>query len=171
MKKTIYPCIAILIIVLPLFLLLRSCTVLLRSCTVSNRQPDEDDLEQYLDENNDDFNTVLDYLLNQNGRVHFEYDGINFENWFDTELPNDVKSAIIRLKRHNRIIVMKSGNTILIELWHPFMRELSCGLAYSINGSDEPVVEYATEMTPLSEPGWYYYVDDFNTWRAEQDPA
>ena len=161
MRKSVYAGIGMLIIIIPLLFLLRSCSTM-------NRQPDKDELEQYLCENSDDFNTVLDYLLKQNSRVHIVYDGIEFENWFDTEIPKNIKRAIKRLKRHNRIIVSKSGNTILIELWHPFMREISCGLAYSINGLDAPVVDYATEMTPLSEPGWYYYVDDFNTWRAEQ---
>ena len=145
-------------VVLPLF-----C-----SCGISNGQPTSNELEEYLCENIDEFNSIIDFAADQRGRVHITYNGTEFENWFDTEIPEDVKKTIKSLKYHNRIIILKSGNTVLIELWHPFMREKSCGLAYSINGIDIPIVEYAVEMEPLSIAGWYYYVDDFNTWRVEQ---
>ena len=159
MMKSVRAGIALLIfIVLPLF-----C-----GCGANNGQPTSNELEEYLCENIDDFNSIIDYVVDQNGRVHITYNGTEFENWFDTELPKDIKQTIKKLKRHNRIIILKSGNTVLIELWHPFMREKSSGLAYSINGIDIPVVEYAVEMVPLSIAGWYYYVDDFNTWRVEQ---
>lgn len=136
-------------------------------CGMVSEQPDKEELEQYLHENSDDFNTVLNYLIGQNGIVYFDYDGVEFENWFDSDVPTDVIKAIKRLKRDDRIVVSKDGNTIFFGLWMPLMSEKSRGLAYSINGVDEPEVGYTIEMTPISEPGWYYYVDDFHAWRSE----
>ncbi len=150
MKKSVRAHIAIIIIIFPLLFLLYGCS------TVSE-QPTKEEFEQYLCENSDDFDTILNYLIDQKSIVRFVYDGVDFENWFDTDVSEDVINAIKRLKYHDRIIVSKSENTIYIELWHPFMKEKSSGLAYSINGVDKPEVEYITEMTPISEPGWYYY--------------
>ncbi len=31
-----------------------------------------------------------------------------------------------------------------------------------------PEVQYATEFTPVSDDGWYYYVADYNEWRVNQ---
>ena len=40
------------------------------------------------------------------------------------------------------------------------------GIAYSINKTDKPVIEFLTELEQLSENGWYYYKADYNEWRT-----
>ena len=61
--------------------------------------------------------------------------------------------------------INKIGNTIYLLQWKG-IRDIGCGVAYSINGIDLPKIQYATELVPLSEDSWYYYVADYNETRS-----
>lgn len=76
-------------------------------------------------------------------------------------------SAFKQLRSKGYEFFSKKGNTISFGIWSRF-RDVGCGIAYSIDGA-EISVEYMAESAPLSEDGWYYYVDDFNEWRAQND--
>ena len=43
-------------------------------------------------------------------------------------------------------------------------RDKDCGIVYSFSG-EKPNIEFLTELSPLSEQGWYYYVSDFDEYR------
>jgi len=61
--------------------------------------------------------------------------------------------------------INKSGNTIYLQRWAA-IRYKSAGIAYSLNG-EEPKIDYATKIEPLSEKDWYYYETDVNAWKAQ----
>ncbi len=137
---------------------------MLTGCT--NREPpDIEAMEAYFQKNYDDILLVTSFLIQQEGSVHIDYDRDDFESWFDVKVPQKIKKTIMSLRENQRIVVSKRGNTIVYTIWIPDMTEKDCGIAFSINGTDIPEIEYATVITPLSKPGWYYYVVDFNEWR------
>ena len=141
---------------------------LMCGCGQFQSPPDINAAIEYFKENQEDLQLVKDFLLEQND-VYIICDRIKIDNWKGTSLSDEVCAAIKRLRNdQTQILIIKQDNTIMISMFFPEVREISSGFAYSINGVDTPHVAYAIEMTPISDIGWYYYVEDFNTWRAEQ---
>jgi len=66
----------------------------------------------------------------------------------------------------------KGGNAVHFERWS--MMEHGSGIVYSIDGTiitdgDRSGLDYLTRLEPLSEPGWYYYEEDYNEWRNRRN--
>lgn len=101
-----------------------------------------------------------DLYINEKGETAWaDFADIAIEDKF-------VSCAVKRLESNDYAYINKVDNTIKFCLWVG-LRDVSCGVAYSINGIDEPQLQYMVELKPLSEPGWYYYVTNYNQWRAE----
>lgn len=76
-----------------------------------------------------------------------------------------VVTAFQQLRKKGYEIFDKNENTIKFETWSG-IRDVSAGIAYSVDGT--PIsIEYMTECEQLSEPGWYYYVTDYNKARLK----
>ena len=106
-----------------------------------------DDVELYIDE---DCETARAGL---NGSVHID--------------DATVVSALQQLKARGYRFFSKDGNTICFGIWAR-LQDVGCGIAFSMDG-EAISVQYLTEAVPLSEDGWYYYVDDFNEWRTRHN--
>ena len=131
--------------------------------------PTLEEAEKYFEENRKDLEIVADFLINESNDVYIMHYAHRWENWKNTELTNDVRKAIERLRNGQyKICITKDEDTIGITIWFPAVLEMSSGFIYSINGKEPPVVQFATTLKPLSEPGWYFYIEDFNTWRLQQ---
>jgi len=76
----------------------------------------------------------------------------------------DVVAAVERLFQKSNFHVISSIPNEFIEFQKWSARDIGCGIAYSFD-EDKPAIEFVTELIPLSESGWYYYVSDFNTYR------
>ena len=76
-----------------------------------------------------------------------------------------VVNAIDWLGKRGYSIMDKTENTIYFQRWTRF-KDFGSGIAYSINGKDEPELQFLTKLEPLSEDGWYYYEADYNEWRV-----
>ena len=61
----------------------------------------------------------------------------------------------------------RDGNTIYFVRWTRLM-DFGAGIAYSVNGKDEPELDFVTKLEPLSEDGWYFYEEDYNEWRVRK---
>ena len=58
------------------------------------------------------------------------------------------------------------GNIVFLR-WRFFSE--GRGIVYSLDGStpeESRGLTYLVEIEPMSEEGWYFYVDNFNVWRA-----
>ena len=66
-------------------------------------------------------------------------------------------------------VIGKRGEGIFFMRWST--RERGRGIVYSINRTtpDESMITFLTELEPLTEDGWYFYVDDFNEWRRQNN--
>ena len=130
--------------------------------------PTLEEAENYFRENRKDLDIVVDFLANQENDVVIVCYSTRLENWKDITIPPKVRRAIKRLRNgQNRIIVTKDENKIDITIWVPSVQEMSSGFVYSIDAEITPDIQYATVMEPMSEPRWYFYIEDFNTWRVE----
>ncbi len=135
--------------------------------------PTVEAVEERFNENYDDILTVVSFMINS-GHEDIQirdYSGtmyVDFE-WIDIT-DASVNSAVERLLGSNLYrYIFKSGNTIQFIQWTG-LQDIGCGITYTINGIDLPEIQHMTEIVPLSQDGWYYYVDDYNEWRLQQTP-
>lgn len=139
--------------------------------------PDVATVEAHFQDNYEDIQIVVDFMVNTEYRT-IDIDTADRTMLADlerVEIANvAVNGAVERLlgesiwdnKQYDYIY--KSGNTIIFPQWDG-AQDIGCGIAYSINETDHPRIQYCTELVPLSQTGWYYYVDDYNTWRIENN--
>ena len=137
----------------------------------SNTPPKQEDVQRHLWDNWSEIQTIVDfmvdsgyedvYIMDASGEVTADLEKITITD----ETVLDAISALI--SEGNYYSIAKSGNTIKLLQWRG-IRDIGCGLAYSINGTDLPDVQFCTTLTPLIEPGWYYYVADYNKWRSSR---
>ena len=80
-------------------------------------------------------------------------------------IPDDLKKPIeYLLKTGVNVISSRSHNTIGFTLWSS-MNE-SRGIKYSRTG-EEPSREQIIVLRRLSQEGWYYYVHNYEKWKAQ----
>ena len=148
--------------------------VTLTGCALFNTPPSASDIDNLLDENYSYIMIVTEFLID------LEYDAVYISDtsqkmFADFNQINITKSSVnsaIRYLWENKVCrgISKQGNTIQIRHWSG-SQEIGCGLAYSINHTDVPEIQFVTELSPLSKDGWYYYVDNYNKWRNEKTNA
>lgn len=155
-----------------LLTLLLGLTVLLFGCSAFNSMPTADEAQETFNENYAYIQTVVSYMVSE------PYEKISVDDasgtmyadfaYRDIENSSVVEALTFLFNSAGYMHIYMSGNTIYFEQWRS-VHERDCGVAYSINGIDEPDVQYMTECVPLAETGWYYCVVDYNLWRVEQD--
>ena len=155
----------------------------LSGCVLAKRNtpPTVETVETWFQENRADFLTIVDYCR----RSEYELLIISlYEVYGDTSLDDvlddvfadfdsitiedrEVRSAIERLFSKGICLgIYKEGKVIEFLLWTGFIRDIGCGLLYISIPNHKPSTQYMTERQPLSEDGWFYYIDDYNEWRA-----
>lgn len=158
-----------------LFFLASLCTIL-TGCF--SEPPDVASVEEHFRNNQEDIQTVVDFIINSEfSSVSISTaDGTMLADLERVEIENeDVNSAIKRLLGHKPgdrrqyYSIYRSLNTIEFSQWSN-SHDIGCGLAYSISGEFPPIIQYCTELVPLTEEGWYYYIDDYNSWRTGKRP-
>ena len=77
----------------------------------------------------------------------------------------DVIEAVYTLFRQGYGEISKGGNIIVFQRWSNL--DAGRGIVYSINGNTprEDEINFLVEILPLSQEGWYFYIEDFNEWR------
>lgn len=159
-----------------LLLMVFLCTIL-TGCFPNT--PDVESVEEHFRSNQEDIQIVVDFL------VSMEHPSV-YINTTDSTVLVDLERIEIEDEKVNAAIKQlledsifdtkqyynfadKTRNAIHFGLWCS-AQGVECGVAYSINGEDLPLSQFCTEIVPLSEPGWYYYVDDYNEWRVGKRP-
>ena len=141
--------------------------------------PSAEKMERIFNRDQDDLFTIKDYF------VESEYSELRIDISSYTKHPDminagreigdveiedaEVLDAIKRLfEQHGYESISKDGNTIEFHEWSALL-DNSRGIAYSINGIDEPEITFGTKLEPLDEEGWYYYEADYNEWRKRHN--
>lgn len=137
-------------------------------------QPDRDKMGKYLERDKADFAIIIEYFVNS------DYSYINIDksdlkkgvmftgaNTRDEEIEDEavIKSLNRLLGKRGYRVIGRNDNTIFFQKW-AFL-EKDCGIAYSINGEDKPIVEFLIKLEELSEDGWYYYEADYEEYRNQ----
>ena len=145
---------------------------------LSPNVPGIDFMKDEFDKNREDFYLIIEYLLNSDFsdiRIHRSSQLgsgiIEMFVWPEMERivvsdPN-VSDAINRLFGQGYRSINKSGNGISFLRWTTL--DAGRGIVFSIDGSSPTQadgLQFLIEIQPLSEDGWYFYVDDFNVWRS-----
>ena len=141
----------------------------------SAEPPNVEAVEDHFQNNRETIQIVVDFLLNidcpsvyintTDGTMLADLDRIEIK---DNKANNAIKRLLgssLFAKKQYRFII-RERNTIIFAQWSN-SQQVGCGIAYSINKEVSPSIQYCTKLVPLSENGWYYYVDDYNTWRVE----
>lgn len=74
----------------------------------------------------------------------------------DEDVLDSVKAL---LNRGGYNIIGRNGNTVYFESWS--LNSRSRGIAFSLDKSATPYVDFIVESEPLSVNGWYYYRTDY----------
>ena len=152
-----------------------SC-ILLTGCLSS--PPDAESVDARFQNNYEDIQIVVDFVIDSEYQdIHINTtDGMMWADFETVEISNEeVNSAINRLLGRSfwgdrqYLAIYKSGHTISLPQWSG-PQDNGCGVACYITEVMLPRIEYCTELTPLSQTGWYYYVDDYNAWRVGKRP-
>lgn len=147
-----------------------------------NTPPSVDTVQEQFVNNLDDINAVVSFMQSSGYEGFFIQDSSGTASFFiqdSTELAssgsrtiqiqdNEIRSAIKHLF-HNRnyLDISKIGNTVTLLQWRGAC-DVGCGIIYTNNVEESINTEFVTELIPISEDGWYYYVSDYNAWRNGQ---
>ncbi len=140
-----------------------------------NSPPNKDKVEQYLQMNRDNILIITEYLINSEySEIFIQNDhherGVMFTGLETGDVQIDdaeVFDAIGELfKKTKSGVIDKTENTIHIQIWSNL--DNGRGIAYSIDGK-EPSLNFLTKSEPLSVKDWYYYEEDYNEWRIQNN--
>lgn len=98
------------------------------------------------------------YINNDDGTMLADLTRMEIDN-------KEVLVSVKHLLNDEYMHIIKNGNTIYLLQWKSF-RDIGCGIAHTINQATTPEIDFITELIPISEDGWFYYVSDYNTWRS-----
>ena len=141
--------------------------------TYEKKPPSVEDVDSFVAENWSDISTVNDYLLDlgardayitrSNGSILIDLDRLKIED-------DAVMKAVRSLWKNGckGIDMHIERNAISYTIWTRLSSQAACGFEYAIDHSLIPEAQYQTELVPLSEDGWYYYLAEYEKWRVEQ---
>jgi len=78
---------------------------------------------------------------------------------------SEAAEAVCYLFRRGFRVISINEQVVSFQRWSNL--NAGRGIAFSADGStpDKATFEFLIELTPLSEAGWYFFVEDFNEWR------
>jgi len=142
-------------------------------CRIESTPPEASAMEKVFQQHREDLAMVRDFLLSLGSASASirSSDGKFFSN-FEWKHIEDAKvvDAIEKLWGNgtSSIVLYQEWNSISFEMWYSH-QDIGCGIVCSIDGIREPTLQFLTLLEPLSESGWYYYVEDYNQWRTNHN--
>lgn len=141
------------------------------SCSDLNTPPEKKTVQQVFDEHYEDIMLLFSFMeASEYNHISIsDASGTIFADFSHVQIQdNDVCNAIEHLlKKGPYIKIAKLDGTISMLQWTG-LQDIGCGVLYSQNIEESIEVEFVTELIPLSEDGWFYYVSDYNAWRVGQ---
>ena len=158
--------------VLPMFLALSSQSAL--------RAPTFQQTERFFEENKEKFIIIAEYLTNlelYNIGVSWDSPGIveTTSNYVQLSIFREPERITVSNENASEAIhalfgasyngIWKYEHGITFTRW--FMRDHSRGIVYSIDGRipDSDTILFLTELHPLSEENWFFFIENFSEYR------
>lgn len=135
----------------------------------ASHPPTVSTVENQFLENHQNIILIKDYFL-QSGYdsiyIH-SANGYMFADTQNIQIPDDTVREIVKalIADEKYSVIIKNGNTIWFQQWTRFT-DAGAGLAYAPSETDLSKIQYLTEYEALSESNWYYYVDDYTSYRT-----
>jgi len=145
------------------------------------RSPNLTQMEEYFQADREQLQIIIDYFISTNfDTISISISSIHGEQ--EVEMFTGLETGRILVSNENvsRTIynlfnagyrgIGKSETGIRFLKWA--IRDHGRGIVYSINGNvpDETMLPFLTELQPLSEENWFFYVENFNEWRQGVRP-
>ena len=134
----------------------------------ANTPPDKYAVQNSFDENKDDFLLITSFLQNSRfddiyisdsgGQVIADLTSLHISN-------DEVCNAILRLFESGTCMRINKMDTTISFLQWVGLHDSGCGIIYSENIGESIEREWLTEVIPLEEENWFYYISDYNAWR------
>ncbi len=155
------------IVYIALFFVITS--LILHGCTSINTPPSADSVKKTFLANKEDIIIVINYMVESGyTNIHIkDASGIMWADFADVKIADASVIAALDNLCETYKMISKDGMTIELLQWTG-VRDIGCGLCYSLFPSNLPEVQHATEMVKITESGWYYYVADYEKWRINK---
>ncbi|WP_405356393.1 hypothetical protein [Ruminococcus sp.] len=176
MKKA-FVCIGISIILL----FLSSCS------SINSEPPTVERMKESFSEHEADFQAIADYLIMtcadlpdfksatiKDGKItqyRLDPDGVQLNKTETSVADSPIADNCKRLKQAGCkdigmcISGKETQNAVCFTMWSRDIKQAECGIAYSVNGTDPPVIQFKTELSPIAKDRWYYFLADYEEWR------
>lgn len=158
-------------LIIALILLTVLLIILVSSCHGYNTPPSVSYVKNKFILNHNEINVIVEYMINAGYEDIYisSADGFMIADLMKIQICDEsFLAAVKKLIQDNAYIhISKNGNTISFLQWRG-IKDIGCGVAYSINGINAPDIQFMTELVPIFDAGWFYYVSDYNKWRSEQ---
>ena len=146
-------------------------TILLMGCESANLPPSISSVQSHFQEYSEDIQIITAFLSSSAYEDVYitKNDGSMLADLQEISIDDPAIAEVIEriIDKDGYQHIIKNGDTISLLQWRG-IRDIGCGVAYSINGMNAPQIEYLTQLVPLSDNGWFYYVSDYNAWRNSQ---
>lgn len=141
----------------------------------ANTPPTIEEVEAKYYENKEDLCVIADYLTcieSDNALLILDENEIMIEFVRSPIEDERLLFALENIKKagYEANLIGKKAGTVSIMQWSG-IKDIGCGIAYLKDKKGVPAIQYATQIKPLKEEGWYYYVDDYNAWRNGVRPS
>ena len=141
-------------------LLLIVIAVCLNGCAVTE-PPAPEQMEDTFQKYREEIQIITDYLLTQKQPFSI-YDS-------NEVLPENISQAVkILMRQAGCRSIHYNESAVHFVLWTRFT-DAGCGIAYTSGNSLETDLVFLTQVQPLSEQNWFYYVEDYAQWRIEKN--
>ena len=160
-------------------ILLVLLVMLFAGCSSYNTPPDVRSVQECFQNNRDNIQIIVDFMVytgyadiyieNTDGTMLVDASGTIQNGLIEKQIDDDMVVAAVSQLLENReyVGINKIGNTIEFQQWSGLL-DIGCGIAYTVNGTDAPEIQFATKLIPISEDGWFYYIYDYNEWREQR---
>ena len=135
------------------------------------KAPSPEVVDIFISKHHKEIEIVNNYLLGLDG-LDASISGINVSILVELKeqtIEDDcVIDAIKTLWRNGCVWITKyiDDNAITYVIWKRTYDEAEGGFVFAIDYDQKPKVQFQTEMVPLTDSGCYYYLAEYNKWRA-----
>lgn len=79
---------------------------------------------------------------------------------------NIVDAIDLLQDKYGYSVIGRKGKTIYFQVWS--VKNKGRGIAFTIDGTN-PELDFLTKVEKLFSDNWYYYEEDFNEWKLQND--
>lgn len=136
--------------------------------------PDKDKMAQYFERDKNELLLAAEYFENSDySYIYIDKSrcekGLMFTGPYtrgkEIEDKTVMKALNYLFKNRGYHVVGRDGNTVFFQKYSVLGSDR--GIAYSINGEDDPAVEFVVRLDKLGDDGWFYYEANYEEFRNQ----